>query len=121
MTITTEEAELLAERLANDAEAPQGARYQPYTDHAMRNAAAALQSLAAERDALRAENARLREALLFNYAGPCLAPGEMDARIATARLEGIEKAAKVVINLSISTPSVVAAAIRALAKGECNE
>ena len=54
MTITTEEAELLAERLSNDAEAPQSARYQPYTDHAMCNAATALRSLAAERDALRA-------------------------------------------------------------------
>ena len=53
MTITTKEAERLAERLAHDAEAPQSARYQPYTDHAMRNAAAALRSLAAERDALK--------------------------------------------------------------------
>jgi hypothetical protein len=70
MSVTTEEAERLAERLAHDAEAPNGARYQPYTDSAMRNAAAALRSLAADRDALRqerdalqAENARLREAL----------------------------------------------------------
>ena len=63
MTITTEETERLAERLSNDAEAPQSARYQPYTDHAMCNAAVALRSLAAERDALQAENARLREAL----------------------------------------------------------
>ena len=63
MTITTEEAERLAKRLANDAEAPQTARYQPYTDHAMRDAAAALRSLATERDALLAENARLREAI----------------------------------------------------------
>jgi len=63
MTITTEEAERLAERLSNDAEAPQSARYQPYTDHAMCNAAAALRSLAAERDALRAENANLRDDL----------------------------------------------------------
>jgi hypothetical protein len=52
MTITTEEAERLAERLANDAEAPNAARYQPYTDSAMRNAATALRSLAAERDDL---------------------------------------------------------------------
>ena len=63
MTITTEETERLAERLSNDAEAPQSARYQPYTDHAMCNAAAALRSLAAERDALRAENANLRDDL----------------------------------------------------------
>ena len=55
MTITTEAAERLAERLSNDAEAPQSARYQPYTDHAMCNAAAALRSLAAERDALKAD------------------------------------------------------------------
>jgi hypothetical protein len=60
MTITTEEAERLAQRLANDAEAPQTARYQPYTDHAMINAAAALRSLAAERDALQAEVERLK-------------------------------------------------------------
>ena len=72
MSITTEETERLAERLSNDAEAPQSARYQPYTDHAMCNAAAALRSLAAERDALRAErNAevghRLKaEGALFN-------------------------------------------------------
>jgi hypothetical protein len=63
MTITTEEAERMAQRLANDAEAPQGARYQPYTDSAMRNAAAALRSLAAERDALKDENARMKEVL----------------------------------------------------------
>lgn len=59
MTITTEQAERLAERLAHDAEAPSGARYQPYTDHAMRNAAAALRALAAERDALQARVAEL--------------------------------------------------------------
>ena len=57
----------------------------------------------------------------WTYLGPCLTPAEVEARIATARLEGIEKAAKVVINLSISTPSVVAAAVRALAKGEGDE
>ena len=63
MTITTKEAERLAERLAHDAEAPQAARYQPYTDRAMRNAAAALRSLATERDALQARVAELEEAL----------------------------------------------------------
>ena len=63
MTITTEEAERLAQRLANDAEAPQTARYQPYTDHAMRNAATALRSLAAERDALLARVAELKGVL----------------------------------------------------------
>ena len=62
MTITTEEAERLAERLAHDAEAPQSARYQPYTDHAMRDAATTIRSLAAERDALQADNARLQGA-----------------------------------------------------------
>ena len=65
MTITTEEAERLAERLANDADAPNAARYQPYTDSAMRNASAALRSFATERDALQAEKARLRQALDF--------------------------------------------------------
>ena len=59
MNITTKEAERLAERLAHDAEAPQAARYQPYTDHAMRNAAAALRSLAAKREALQARVAEL--------------------------------------------------------------
>ena len=38
------------------------------------------------------------------------------AAIATARREGMEKAAQVAINLSISTPSVIAAAIRAAAR-----
>jgi len=52
------------------------------------------------------------------YLGPVLTPAEVDARIATARLEGIERAAKAVINLSISTPSVIAAAIRALGEKE---
>ena len=63
MTITTEEAQRLAERVAHDAEAPQAARYQPYTDHAMRDAAAALRSFAAERDALQARVAELEGAL----------------------------------------------------------
>jgi chromosome segregation ATPase len=83
-TITTEKAERLADRLEKDAESPKGARYQPYTDRAMRDASTALRSLAAERDhlektAMRAaqrheaamaradrlqvENARLREGL----------------------------------------------------------
>ena len=55
MTITTEEAERLADRLEKDAESSKGARYQPYTDSAMRDASTALRSLAAERDALQAE------------------------------------------------------------------
>ena len=38
------------------------------------------------------------------------------AELATARREGMEEAAKIVINLSISTPSVIAAAIRAAAR-----
>ena len=37
------------------------------------------------------------------------------AELATAKREGMEEAAKIVINLSISTPSVIAAAIRAAA------
>jgi cell division protein FtsB len=78
MTITTEEAERLAQRLANDAEAPQTARYQPYTDSAMRNAAVTLRSLAAERDALRAENARLQDDVA------CLRLGRNDARLLAA-------------------------------------
>jgi hypothetical protein len=70
--ITTEEAERLAERLANDSDAPDGARYQPYTDSAMRNASAALRSIAAERDALRAErnaerNARFKAEAEFSH------------------------------------------------------
>ena len=60
MTITTEEAQRLAARLSLDAEAQQAARYQPYTDHAMRDAAATIRSLAAERDAMKAENAILQ-------------------------------------------------------------
>lgn len=56
MTITTEEAERLAGTLEGNAPAP-GAVITGYT------IAAALRSLAAERDALRAENARLREAM----------------------------------------------------------
>jgi chromosome segregation ATPase len=63
MTVTTEEAQRLAVRLSLDAEAPQAARYQPYTDHAMRDAAAAIRSLAAERDALQKRVAELEEAL----------------------------------------------------------
>ena len=63
MTTSTEEAQRLAERLAHDAEAPQSARYQPYTDHAMQNAAIALRSLAAERDALQAEKVNLQDDL----------------------------------------------------------
>ena len=51
MTITTEEAERLADGV-EDA-------------HSLFVTAAALRSLAAERDALKAENARLREALEF--------------------------------------------------------
>jgi hypothetical protein len=43
------------------------------------------------------------------------------AELATARRDGMNEAAKIVINLSISAPSVVAAAIRALAKGEGDE
>jgi hypothetical protein len=49
MTITTEEAELLAERVEDEG--------------GLSITADALRDLAAERDALRAENARLREAL----------------------------------------------------------
>ena len=70
MTITTEKAERLVERLAHDAEAPQAARYQPYTDRAMRNAAAALRSLATERDALQARVTKLETALQFIKDAP---------------------------------------------------
>ncbi len=49
MTITTEEAELLAERVEDEG--------------GLSITADALRDLAAERDVLRAENARLREAL----------------------------------------------------------
>ncbi len=33
-------------------------------------------------------------AALFNYAGPCLTPAEVDARIATARKDALEEAAR---------------------------
>ncbi len=52
MTITTEQAERLAERVDFAVDDPA-------------ITATAIRSLAAERDALRAENARLREALKF--------------------------------------------------------
>jgi hypothetical protein len=63
MTITTEEAELLAQthdlvRFTLGMKAP---------EHDLTSAA--LRSLAAERDALKAENARLREAALDALAG----------------------------------------------------
>jgi hypothetical protein len=51
------------------------------------------------------------------YHGRIVTLAEVDARIKAARRDALEEAARVVINLSISTPSVVAAAIRAL-KGE---
>jgi CO dehydrogenase/acetyl-CoA synthase epsilon subunit len=58
MTITTEEAEIFAAKCSV---------------LGMANSATALRSLAAERDALQAENARLREALRYyaddNYNG----------------------------------------------------
>ena len=76
MNIATEEAERLAERLANDADAPKAARYQPYTDHAMRNASAALRSLAAERDALKAEN-EVMQAALRRINSSITPPGEI--------------------------------------------
>jgi hypothetical protein len=57
---TAEAVERLVERLTADADAPDAARYQPYTDHAMRDAAATLRALLAERDRLEAEVASLR-------------------------------------------------------------
>ncbi|MFN8994187.1 MAG: hypothetical protein ACK5X3_11080 [Pseudomonadota bacterium] len=65
-TITTEEAEQLAtvhDWTAEDEQTSTGLRA------GAKMTAAALRSLAAERDALRAENARLREAALDALAG----------------------------------------------------
>jgi small-conductance mechanosensitive channel len=109
MTITREEAERLV-RLSNFADHLQTLQYKE-----MRQL---ITELTAERDALRAENARLREAEAKMAAG-CLISNaaEVADLVAQARRDALEEAAQVVINLSISTPSVVAAAIRAL-KGE---
>jgi hypothetical protein len=60
---------------------------------------------------LERRNARQRRALAKLYQRR----HDKNAALATARRDGMEKAAKIVINLSISTPSVIAAAIRAAA------
>jgi hypothetical protein len=52
--MSAEAVERLAEKLVADADAPDGARYQPYTDSRMRDAAVTLRALLAERDRLRA-------------------------------------------------------------------
>ncbi len=85
MTITTEKAQRLVERLTHEAEAPQEARYQPYTDHAMRDAAAAIRSLAAERDALLEKNHKF----LWQVRDTCTRAERAEAQRDALRVEKV--------------------------------
>jgi hypothetical protein len=62
-------------------------------------------------------------AALFDYAGPCLTPAEVDARVTQARRDALEEAAramKPMLRSMISRDEAVRI-IRALAKGEGDE
>lgn len=117
-TSAPDAARMLADRLDADAGAPDGARYQPYTDGRMRDAAWMLRQMAADRAALLAERDALRarvdaaEALvaeLRRMQDETLAkvtqvhdammrdlPKQACAALATARREGAEAMQKTV-------------------------